>query len=159
MKSGYDSTAAPDHALSDDLRFQLRALRRDEPPAADLWPGIEARLQRPAPAVRVPWLALAASLLLAVGLTGLWRGDGGGQGPTAAVRGTAELTSQYRAALRRVPGAARSPTFAPALHELDRSADDIRRALARDPDSRLLIEQLRRTYARRLALSQRALYG
>lgn len=30
--------------LPDALRWQLRALRRDQPPARDLWAGIAARL-------------------------------------------------------------------------------------------------------------------
>ena len=47
-------------------------------------------------------------------------------------------------------------TQQPALHELDRSAAQIRTALARDPDARFLLERLRRTYSLRLALTQRA---
>lgn len=43
----------------------------------------------------------------------------------------------------------------PAFDELDRNAALILDALSHDPDSRMLLEQLRRTYARRLALAQR----
>jgi len=42
---------------------------------------------------------------------------------------------------------------------LDRSAAEIREALRRDPGSRLLLQRLRDTYTRRLALSRRALYA
>ena len=49
-----------------------------------------------------------------------------------------------------------SPDYAPALHALDQSAAEIRHAIATDPQARFLLEQLRRTYARRLALTQRA---
>ncbi|NUO76187.1 MAG: hypothetical protein HOQ32_09255, partial [Lysobacter sp.] len=45
----------PDGELPDALRWQLRALRRDQPPANDLWPGIAARLQpQTAAPVRAP---------------------------------------------------------------------------------------------------------
>ncbi|WP_206411840.1 hypothetical protein, partial [Lysobacter enzymogenes] len=44
----------PDRAgegeLPDALRWQLRALRRDQPPSRDLWSGIAARLGEQAPA-------------------------------------------------------------------------------------------------------------
>ena len=39
------------------------------------------------------------------------------------------------------------------------SAAEIRSALQQNPDSRLLLERLRETYTRRLALSRRALYA
>ena len=42
------------------------------------------------------------------------------------------------------------------LEVLDESAAQIRHAIATDPQARFLLEQLRRTYARRLALTQRA---
>lgn len=151
--------------LPDHLRWQLRALRQDVAPERDLWAGIGRRLPPraiPAPASRTPWLALAASLLLVVGMAGLWRGQALEAGATpAALTEARRLSSDYRQALDALPAdaATRSQAFAPALAELDRSADEIRRALARDPDSQLLLEQLRRTYTRRLALSQRALVG
>jgi len=68
------------------------------------------------------------------------------------------LTVQYRAALRELDPRAVPAGWQPGLEALDRSAADIRRALQRDPDSRLLLERLRDTYTRRLALSRRALY-
>jgi hypothetical protein len=49
--------------------------------------------------------------------------------------------------------------MAPALHELDRSVAQIRRAIAADPGSVFLLEQLRRTYELRLNLTQRAALG
>ena len=151
-------------ALPDALRWQLRTLRQDTPPARDLWSDIAPRLgPHPArrPQVRTPWLALAASLLLVVGVAGIWQGqlrenDAG----HAALVEARRLSTDYREALDALPAeAGQSRTLAPALDELDRSAAQIRQALARDPDSRLLLEQLRRTYARRLELSQRALVG
>lgn len=158
-----------DHdALDGHLRLQLRGLRREVQPARDLWPQLAQRLaqapQRASDVTRrprwVPALALAASLVLAVGVA--WQ-----LGPMPAPDPSARLiqheaqamTREYRAALseleRSAPPADASPV-APALHDLDRSAAQIRTALARDPDARFLLERLRRTYAQRLALTQRA---
>ena len=68
------------------------------------------------------------------------------------------MTREYNAALREVEASApRSTTTSQlALRELDRSAAQIRTALARDPDARFLLERLRHTYSLRLALTQRA---
>jgi hypothetical protein len=150
--------------LPDALRWQLRAMRQDAPPARDLWgqiaPRLEARPAARAP-VRTPWLALAASVLLVVGVAGIWRGHlREGDAGQAALVEARRMSTDYREALDSLPASAKeSPSLAPALDELDESAAQIRRALARDPDSRLLLEQLRRTYARRLELSQRAIVG
>lgn len=165
---------ASDGELPDALRWQLRALRRDQPPANDLWPGIAARLQpqvaAPVRAPRPRWLApfaVAATLVLAIGFTGVWRGDqAANDAPQARSesllqREAAGMTLQYQAAMQemqRVAPAPNATALQPAFEELDRNAALILDALAHDPDSRLLLEQLRRTYARRLALAQRVAY-
>ena len=155
----------------DALRWQLRALRTDIKPARDLWPDIAARIAATpvatTPANVVPlrrraprWLPLAtaASLLLAVGL--VWQQEHLAPSPgEPLIRQEADaLTRQYQGALAEI--ALSSPqsgqAYTPALKDLDHSAAQIRTAIQRDPDSRLLLEQLHRTYARRLALSQRA---
>lgn len=155
----------------DRLRWQLRALRQDAAPARDLWPAIAARIAEPVPAA-VPApprrryalpLALAASLLLAAGLA--WQvpppaPPASQAAPEALARREAEaLALQYRGALEELsalPQAQLAEAYSPALRELDSSARDILRALERDPDSRLLLQQLRRTYSKRLALGQRS---
>ena len=155
----------------DRLRWQLRALRQDTAPARDLWPAIVARIAEPVPAA-LPApprrryalsLALAASLLLAAGLA--WQvpppAPAASQAaPDALARREAQaMARQYRGALDELaplPQAPRGAAYASALRELDASADAILRALERDPDSRLLLEQLHRTYSKRLALGQRA---
>lgn len=152
-----------DRTLSDALRWQLRAQRRDIAPPADLWTGIAARLEAPAPRAvrRTPWFAMAASVLLAIGAgTLVQRAKMPGVDPVAH-REAQSLTREYDRALKSMPAAAASSSteLAPALVELDRSARQIRRALERDPDSRLLLDQLRRTYSLRLSLSQRAVVG
>ena len=164
-----------------ELRMALRGLRRDADPGHDLWSGIAARiasLPQPArPPSRQRWmwpLATAASLVLAVGVS--WKTQ-----PSDAVPGLAgapiatlpaaarkraplvqreaeSMTVQYQAALRELDVQAMPAGWQPGVDALDRSAAEIRGALRRDPNSRLLLERLRDTYSRRLALSRRALY-
>lgn len=122
----------------------------------------------------VPW-ALAATLALALGAAWQLRpasapavplavapatapafAPGAGQ-PRLAHREAQALTLEYAAALRELKTAG---TPAPAvdrdLRQLDRSAEQIRTALARDPDAHFLLDRLRRTYEKRLELTQRA---
>jgi len=160
--------------LPDALRWQLRAMRRDEAPERDLWAGIAERIQaqpRQVAPQRPRWLtpvAMAATLVLAVGMVGLWRSGAevpGNPGTPAAQSETLVqleaqgMRRQYQAAMIEV-GPGRPPAeLQPAFDELDRNATLILDALAHDPNSRLLLEQLRRTYARRLALAQRVAYA
>lgn len=152
----------------DALRWQLRALRQDATPAHDLWPDIAARLAPQAALARANqrWLrpmALAASLVLAVGTVGWFARTAGpttapeASEPTLVQREAEGLTRQYQAALQEV----RAPmpaSLQPTAEALDRDVALIRAALASDPDSVRLLEQLRRTYAHRLALAQRVAY-
>ncbi|MGO1071815.1 hypothetical protein [Lysobacter sp. CA199] len=196
-----DPDHAPDGELPDTLRWQLRAMRRDQPPARDLWSGIAARLGEQAPPVAAPsvqdapppvslapvavlrpressrnrWmapLALAAGVAaLAIGIGSQFRGPQGqaGSAPTQVASAAAPatlmqreadgMTRQYQAAMLEIePATQQAVALKPAFDELDRNAALILDALAHDPDSRLLLEQLRRTYARRLALAQRVAY-
>jgi len=144
------------------LRWQLRALRQDAPPARDLWPDIAARLatapqQQVARQARRPLapFALAASVLLAVTVT--WQLQRAPTGDAVIQREAAALTRDYSGALAQLDVQAKgSPEYGPALHALDESAAEIRHAIATDPNARFLLDQLRRTYARRLVLTQRA---
>ena len=151
----------------DSLRWQLKNLRRDIEPQADLWPGIAARLasvpqntaesRKPRTRRFAPW-ALAASVLLAVGA--VWQMRPTTQPPPAGnalIRQQAvSMTLDYENALARLQQAQTRPELDSAFGELDRGAAQILSAIDRDPDARFLIEQLRRTYARRLQLTQRA---
>ncbi|MDR0183030.1 hypothetical protein [Lysobacter arvi] len=168
------SDNTPRDELPDALRWQLRAMRRDQEPERDLWAGIAERIQaqpRQAEPPRRRWIApvaMAATLVFAVGLVGLWRiggqvpvgpGAGPAQGETLVQLEAQGMTRQYQAAMIEV-GPGRPPAeLQPAFDELDRNAALILDALAHDPDSRLLLEQLRKTYARRLALAQRVAYA
>ena len=153
------------HDLNDALRWQLRGLRKDQPPARDLWPDIAARIAElpqqapvaaPAPRVRrfAPW-AMAASVMLTVGLAWQWTRLSEPQEPVVS-REAASLTRDYQGALAQMQGAQTHPEFNVALEELDRSAAQILTAMQHDPNATFLLEQLRRTYSKRLALTQRA---
>jgi hypothetical protein len=150
-----------------DLRWQLRQLPREIEPGRDLWPAIEAGIQyQPARRAR-RWpmaLAAAATLLLAGGL--YWRASGGEPAPSTAqieahiVNHEARaITDEYTAALRQFDGAPIAPQVEPSIAALDRSVAQIQSAIVADPNSVFLLEQLRRTYSRRLELTQRAVAG
>ena len=148
-----------------DLRWQLRQLPREIEPAADLWPGIAAGIARPPVSRTRRWpaaLAAAASLLLAAGL--FLRGNAPADAPAPpaieaqVVDAEARaISDEYQAALRQFEGAPISPQVAPSLSALDRSVAQIQSAIVADPDSVFLLDQLRRAYARRLELTQRAI--
>ena len=173
-----ERTNNPGHDCGGDaaLRLALRGLRQDRDPGRDLWPGIEARIHALPPASlpaspprRWAWpLAMAASMLLSAGVA--WQMRPADAPPVAAPTGEAvaatlvqreatTLTVQYQAALRELEFQPAPANWQPGLDALDRSAAEIRSALEQNPDSRLLLERLRETYTRRLALSRRALYA
>ena len=150
-------------STDDALRWQLRALRQDVPPSRDLWPDIATRLaavpqQHATPRSRrgrVMPFALAASVLLAVTVT--WQLQRAPSGDVLIQREAAALTRDYAGALAQLDRQVNaSPEIAPALHTLDESAAQIRHAIAKEPNAHFLLDQLRRTYARRLELTQRA---
>lgn len=158
------------------LHLQLRALRRVAPPDRDLWRGIEARLT-PAPASTMatsrrralpPVFALAATLAVVFGVAGWWAVEGHSPGPptvtadrqTPVQREAVSLSRHYEAAMLEVAAAERVPsTLQSAYRDLDHNLELIRSALRDDPDSRLLLKQLHRTYDQRLALARRTTIG
>lgn len=108
-------------------------------------------------------MAIAASLLLAVGLVaGLnqERLSPAAASEASLVQREADgMARHYQAALREIPPTQVPSSLRPAFDDLDRSVVQIRAALVREPDSLRLLEQLRRTYDRRLALAQRVAYS
>ena len=105
---------------------------------------------------------MAASLLLAAGL--VWQAQmPGAQTNTSdstyvSVQARA-INAEYQAALRQFNGAPLAPEYRASLQSLDHSLAEIHRAIAADPKSLFLLEQLQKTYSRRLALTQRAVTG
>lgn len=146
-----------------ELRWQLRQLPREIEPPRDLWPGIAARLPSARPARKgrgwLAGLAIAASLCLAVGIA--WAPRTAPVEPQAELvrREAQALTREYQTALAQFEGAPLPAPIEPALATLDQSVVEIRRALDRDPGAHYLLDQLRRTYSRRLSLTQRAVTG
>jgi len=152
-------------------RWQLRQLSRERDPSRDLWAGIAAAIERPQRTVhaarangwRTMASALAASLVLgAFGLglakprlletIGLRRATPEHQ---LVLKEAAAIRKQYQVELRQFRNKPVPTDITPALIELDQSADNIMVALDSHPDAVFLLDQLRRTYARRLQLTQR----
>lgn len=152
-------------------RWQLRQLPRERDPARDLWAGIAAALPRPTALAQRPrrqgWRAagsaLAAGLVLGTFGLGLARPhlmeSLGLRRPAPEhqlVRNeAAAMRRQYEAELRQFRDRPVPASMSPALIELDQSANNILVALDSHPDAVFLLDQLRRTYARRLQLTQR----
>lgn len=150
-----------------ELQMALRGLRHEVAPEHDLWPAIAERLaaqSQPASRPRrIGMLALAASMLLALGLAWQLRPmemvmDAQHAAFSMQQDEATLLTLHYQAALREMDLREVPANWQPGMQALDRSAAQIRQALHEQPDSRLLLERLRQTYARRIALSRRALY-
>ena len=160
------STHDHDNDMPDSLRWSLRGLRREEQPQHDLWPAIAQRIAATPQVANAPsqpaWrrfapLATAAALALAIGLVWQLRpAQLGAADPSSALlaQEADAMTREYQAALHELDSTT-SNNATPVLHELDRSAAQIRTALTRDPGARFLLERLQHTYARRLALTQR----
>jgi uncharacterized protein (DUF2249 family) len=66
------------------------------------------------------------------------------------------MTLDYEKALAHLQQAETHPEMHAAFGDLDRSVEQILAAIDHDPNAPFLLEQLRRTYARRLQLTQRA---
>jgi hypothetical protein len=152
-------------------RWQLRQLPREREPSRDLWAGIAAAIAHPQRVAhasrgsgwRTAGSALAACLVLGVfglGLAkprlfetvGLRRATPEHQ---LVLKEAAAIRKQYQVELRQFRNKPVPTDITPALIELDQSADNIMVALNSHPDAVFLLDQLRRTYARRLQLTQR----
>lgn len=131
----------------DRILARARRLPADLPPGRDLWPEIRARIEehRAPEAAREPggrhaWTpaALAASVVVAVGVVALLRAPGPGTPETAADAGGA------------VP-AATPASFGPT-HRLGPKYEDARASLAKDVEARLaeLPPETREAVARNL---------
>jgi len=167
-------------ALPAAVQASLRALRRDALPERDLWSGIAARIgadtaatvtASPAIALaaanasagaqrrrrrRVTAYAAAVSLALAFGIAWQLRpAPSADAQPRVLVQEAERMTREYQTAWQTLD-ARRSPEAdATALHQIDRSAAEVRAALHQDPDARFLFDRLQSLYARRLDLAQR----
>jgi hypothetical protein len=160
-----------DDALPDQLRQSLRALRHDTIPGSELWPGIASRIagttaappprlagsRHARPPRRLLRFAAAASLAAVLVIT--WK-----LVPTPStdtrvaglmLHEAKSMTREYQAAWRPLDAQRHPGIDASGLQQLDRSAAEVRAALAQDPDARFLFDRLQSLYARRLDLSRR----
>lgn len=150
-----------------ELRRSLSGLPAEREPSRDLWPGIAARIGA-APRVRrrwQRWLPALAATLAAVALLSPWlRPDLASQpGPSfqqTLVQSEAEsLAAEFQGALRALGPVEFPPQLHPTVSSLDRDLAALHQALRSEPEATFLLEHLRRTYAQRLRLSQRAVTG
>ncbi len=155
-----------------DLRFALRGLRQDAMPGRDLWQDIAAQLEpraaQPLPGlaqrrVRRRWqpVALVAAVALVAVIAPRLMPVADAPAPAAApsrapLRAAAvRMTRDYQIALERMQSGGTMPVaLAPTVQDLDQSAAQILEAIDRDPGSRQLLQTLRYTYDRRLALTR-----
>ncbi|MEO8365890.1 MAG: hypothetical protein ABI538_06740 [Pseudoxanthomonas sp.] len=149
------------------LRWQLHGLRRDIEPHADVWSGIAATIAVTPQVIGLsrntgvrrfaPW-AMAASVLLAAGV--FWQllpsARGNVESNPLIRQQAVSMTLDYEQALAHLQQLDTHPEMHAAFGDLDRSVEQILAAIDRDPDAPFLLDQLRRTYARRLQLTQRA---
>jgi hypothetical protein len=143
---------------TDPLRLAIGALA-DTPPEADLWPGIEARLRRPAGGARsititLPQLALAATLLMAVSAGVSWLALRPAAPPAETpIRAVADPIEPARGDVARA-------TFADAQY--DAAVADLERILQEDgsrldPQTVLVIERNLRAIDEAIRQSRAAL--
>lgn len=156
-----------------NYRWQLRQLPREREPTRDLWAGITAsiaqpqRLESPQSASRGRgWRAFGSALAacLVLGAFGLGLAKPrlletlGLRHRTVehqlVLKEAAAIRKQYQAELLKFRATPMPESITPALIELDQSADSIMVALDTHPEAVFLLDQLRRTYARRLQLTQ-----
>jgi len=155
-----------------DFRWRLRQLPREREPSRDLWPAIAAAIgvtdvrvaiasiSRQPRSRALRWASgVAAALILAsVGLS-IAKPDAlhshRNREHRLVLKEADAIRKHYKAELAQFRSVPVPADFAPALRELDASADGIRQALDSRPDAVFLLGQLRHTYARRLQLTQR----
>lgn len=150
------------------LLAQARGMPRSVLPARDLWPGIEARLDRaPGPRLRPRWftprpLLVAAAiggLLLGATLATLWQRQGARREFVLEQSRYAQASADLARALAANPAALAPETRAVverALNTLDQAIAEAEAALAADPRNASLEQMLVARYEQRLDLLRRA---
>ena len=146
---------------SDDaLQTALSKLRKDRLPQRDLWTGIELAVLM-GERRRVPWLAMAAALLVCVIAVGGWlrthRADPSATSPGSYVE---QLAAQHRNTIAALKAAYRnSPALTTNWNEqldaMERAADSVSHALHDDPDNIALFKMLNDVYQQEVDLLRR----
>ncbi len=166
-----------------ELTRRISGLPRQIEPPSDLWPGIEARMNAAPPRSAgsgFAALAVAALLVLAIGLVGVLDRDAAIESPSIDALmaaddgllpkpGATYATSVdliYSGALRTLAGSLPQPQGLPSseqleltLRTLQHATEEIRAALAQDPDSIYLAELLESTHRKRVEMLRDAAFA
>lgn len=161
-----------------EYRRQLKTLPREMEPAADLWPGIAARLQTPArsSAAPAPWFryAMAAGLacaalvlgsrMLPPAETGVAAVERPGEPAPWVVREAELLKTSMDAALVDSTGVTSTRigthpdrAIGASLRELSSAEAELDQALRINPQSTFLLDRLRHVQQKKARLTLRAL--
>jgi len=155
-----------------EWRNQMRKLGGPVEPARELWPDIAARIAG-APALATsrrriaPWLAMAATLAVAVGAGVIaYRGSArpapgaptqaSVSAPVAATPATPAEQPQRTALDWAVPA---DPALLASAQNLDNASAQLQGALEQRPDAVFLVGLLNRTNAQRLRLMRKSPYA
>jgi hypothetical protein len=155
-----------------EWRKQMRGLGGPVEPARDLWPAIAARVAGASGQARprrriVTWIALAATLIVAVGAgtlayrrhgtTGVAPAAAVAQAPATTGASPARVDDQPRTALDwAIPS---DPGLAASAQKLDDASARLQEALEQRPDAVFLVGLLNRTNAQRLRLMRKSPYS
>jgi len=139
------------------LQGKISKLKKDHLLQRDLWTGIEMALLN-GNRRRVPWLAVAASLLVVVSAVGVWfRAHHVGTSAPSYANYAERLDEQHRntiaalkAAYRNTP--ALTTDWNDQLNVMERAADSVRKALRDDPDNIALLRMLNEVYQQEIDL-------
>ncbi|MBC3766844.1 hypothetical protein [Neptunicella marina] len=141
-----------------DLRNKIDQLDKNMQPQRDLWTGIEVALSEQHTTKKKPYLAIAASVMV-VGLVG-WLGLKSDIVADNSPQLVQTLTQQHQ---QQMQGLLVTYADAPALtndwqqqlDELDRAADAIKQALAKDPNNPALLKMLQQVYQQQIDLVEK----
>jgi len=147
--------------FDDALQSAISRLPKERLPQRDLWAGVEMALLNGSNRRRVPWLAVAASVLACVIAVGAWfRSHREANSAASYVNYVEQLAVQHRntiaalqAAYRNTP--ALTTDWNEQLNGMERAADSVRKALRDDPDNTALLRMLNDVYQQEVDLLRR----
>jgi hypothetical protein len=146
--------------FDDALQSAIAGLPKERLPQRDLWTGVEMALLNRSRR-RVPWLALAASVLVCVIAAGAWfRSHRAAHSATSHVNYVEQLAVQHRNTIRALQAAYRNTpalttNWNEQLNGMERAADSVRKALRDDPDNIALLKMLNDVYQQEVDLLRR----
>jgi len=152
-----------------DWRNEMRKHGGAVEPARDLWPAIAARIatmpaEQSAPARRrhLPWIAIAATLLIAIGAGVFVLRGAAPQHSAQAIADAPSAAAAVAQADAQLPATALEwaipddPTLARTAQNLDHASAQLQDALEQRPDAVFLVGLLNRTNSMRLRLLRKS---